>query len=96
MNTFPKLESAAVTARAISRILKEHGFPKADYWREGYYVRRVGHSRSVSVDWHIPHYQPDKDRTEKELKVAQMREVLFELGYLSSHPKAIYIECLNP
>ena len=88
-----KPDSAAVTARIISKILREHGFQKADYWTEGYYVHRVGHSRSVSVDYRVI---PHNDRARRRHQVEQMREVLFELGYVSSHPKAIYIDCLNP
>jgi hypothetical protein len=96
LNTFSKPESAAITARTISKILKKHGFHQADCRREGYYVRRIGHSRSVGVDWHIPNYQPDRHSARRGHQVEQMREILFELGYMSSHPKAIYIECLQP
>ena len=98
-----QLDSAAVVARTVSRILRQHGFQKADtsnrhYWTEGFYVHRVGYSSSVNVNYHIPHgryLSLDNDREARWSKVAQMREVLFELGYKFSHPKAIYIECLD-
>ncbi len=89
--------SAAGIARHLSRILRENGFQKANTkdkysWSEGYFVHRVGYSGTVHVDYYV------KDSLREEtaastLKVAQMREVLFELGYISNHPRAIYIEC---
>ena len=95
--TSKKPVSAAATARVISRILREHGFKRAiiGSWIEGYYVHRVGYFLpSVHVDYFVPDtHRFHKDYETRDLKVAQMREVLFELGYVSSHPHAIYIEC---
>ncbi len=79
-------KSAAVTASTISRLLRENGFGKSD----DFYIDISG--STVHVGYHNP---PNETACHKELKVAQMREVLFELGYISSHPHAIYIECLR-
>jgi hypothetical protein len=91
-----QLDSAAVVARRISRILRQHGFQKVRYYgrTEGFYVHRVGYSSTVHVDYHVP-TNTFNWKQNHESKVAQMREVLFELGYKFSHPKAIYIECLD-
>lgn len=92
--TTKKIEGSALRiAINISRILKNSGFERVNTnrqrWQgEGFYVRRVGSSSTVHVDYHIP-----GDSNTRQSKVAQMRETLFELGYFSSHPKAIYIEC---
>jgi hypothetical protein len=96
MNTTKQPASASGAARMISRILKEKGFQKANRrfggLTEGYYVQRIGYS--VHADYHVnKEVRFDNENVRKESKVAQMREVLFELGYISSHPHAIYIEC---
>lgn len=93
--------SAAATARLFSRILRENGFERAvikrDYFlTEGFYVHRVGCGNTVAVHYHVKGYQPDSDRARAQSKVAQMRECLFELSYISSHPHSIYIECKHP
>ena len=88
--------SAAAMARLLSRILKEDGFEKTDgapkWEKDGFYVHRVGHSNTVCVDYYIFRIS-DSYSCRRRSKVAQMREVLFELGYISSQPRAIYIEC---
>src|SRR4029077_12057556 len=97
----PYLGSAAVVSRMVSKLLKEHGWHRANtrnkfYWTEGFYVLRVGSGKKVHVDYHVAHDQPDRGNTQIRFsKRAQIRELLFELGYVSSHPTAIYIECQN-
>jgi hypothetical protein len=44
----------------------------------------------------ITTFPEGRNPTTRQLKIEQMREVLFELGYVSSHPRAIYIECSHP
>jgi hypothetical protein len=94
----PYLGSAAVVARMVSKILKESGYQK---WSaasgirqlEGFYVHRVGYSGTVHVSYHADNPWSKEGRNYKRSKVAQIRELLFELGYVSKHPTAIYIEC---
>ena len=94
-------KNAAATARLLSRILRDNGFERADTsdryrWTEGFHVNRVGFSSSVHVDYHTNLHETNEERIRRHSKVAQMREVLFELGYISTHPHAIYIECQSP
>ena len=94
--TTKKIEgSAARVAATLSRILRVNGFQRAGpkYKSEGFYVHRVGYSSTIHVDYHTFDYPLEEKRILRQSKVAQMREVLFELGYISSHPTAIYIEC---
>ena len=88
--------SAAVVARTISRLLRENGFKKAGpkYTSEGFVIGRAGDSNSIHVDYHtFETRQSGDDHARRWSKVAQMREVLFELGYISSQPRTIYFEC---
>ena len=97
----PNLDSAAIVARTISRALKTRGFTRAQvinksYWTEGFYVNRVGCGSSVNVDYHVHGtYQHDKDRARRFAKRDELKAALTEMGYVSSHPTAIYIECHN-
>ena len=101
MHTTTKKISGSATgvAAKLSRILRENGFPKAtvrhDYYTsEGFVVGRVGYSGTIHVDYHIfETHRPGEDHARRWSKIAQMREVLFEFGYVSSHPRSIYIEC---
>lgn len=96
MTTIKHPVSAAATARLLSRILRENGFHRAIIARgglrktEGFYVQRISYSNTVRVNYHTD------DETSARSKVAQMREVLFELGFISTHPHAIYIQCQHP
>lgn len=89
--------SASGAARTISRILRENGFEKSKRRNssEGYYVWSFGNS--VHVKYHLPYSRDPEvkanNKTASDSKVAQMRETLFELGYISSHPHDIIIEC---
>ena len=91
--------SAAVIARTIIRLLRENGFPKAEiihsyYTSEGFTVSRAGDSNTIHVDYHtLATRWPRNDHARRWSKIAQMREVLFELGYISSQPRTIYIDC---
>jgi hypothetical protein len=97
--TTKKIEGSALRiANKISRILKKNGFERVNtncqrLQGEGFYVHRAGYSSTVHVDYHTFDYPIEEKRFLRQSKIAQMREVLFELGYVSSHPKAIYIEC---
>jgi hypothetical protein len=86
--------SAAGVARVISNLLRRAGYVKAgrQYSSEGFYVHRVGYSSSVHVGFHVV----NNDRARKRSMILQMREDLFEAGYISSHPDKIYIECTHP
>jgi len=94
----PYLGSAAVVARMVSKILKESGYQK---WSaasgirqlEGFYVHRVGYSGTVHVGYHADNPWSKEGRSHEHSKLLQMREALFECGYISSHPTSIYIEC---
>lgn len=95
----PKTESAAGTARAISRLLRRSDFKMADTsdkfrWTEGWHVSRVGYSGTVSVDYYIPGVLTDIHGSIKDRRRAEREKgfkFLQEKGYIFSQPG--YIEC---
>jgi hypothetical protein len=98
----PNIESAAVTARIISRLLKKNGFKMADTsnrysWTEGFHVHRVGYSCLVSVSYHIPntqwHYPQIREIAKNES--VRVKKFLEDVGYKYSEKQPQYIECLR-
>ena len=98
----PNIESAVVTARVISRLLRKAGFRMADTsnrfrWTEGFHVSRVGCSRHITIDYHIadhylPHKVEDVERRREALK--RMEAFLAGRGYVRDTGYGGYwIEC---
>ena len=86
----PNTYSASVTARVISRMLRKAGFTMADTsdrysWTEGFYVRRVGFSNKVSIDYHLPQSSRFSRPTDyKQIRIDnndKARTFLLEKGY---------------
>jgi hypothetical protein len=90
--TSPNIESAADTARAISRILRKAGFKMSvrtdrHRWTEGLYVNRVGCSCEVALDYSysstggaLP--RNDEERQRRRDEVQRARDFLRERGYV--------------
>lgn len=103
----PVLDSAAVTARAISRIMRKDGFKMADSRGkgrvEGIYVRRVECSNLVIVGYHILCEVRDTPSAEewdrREEALSEAYRYLSEKGYTGEVPAGwavgIYIRCLG-
>lgn len=96
----PNLDSAAVTARVISRLLKKAGFRMADTsdryrWTEGFHVSRVGYSRHVQVDYHNGTWNPMPEQKQKRRDaMALMAAFLTERGYVRDETiGGYYIAC---
>lgn len=95
----PSLASAASVARTVSRIMRYSGFVMADTsdrhrWTPGWYVQRIGYSRTVSVSY----YHGDKvhARTSEEWRSRvddrnRVMSALRERGYPVDDQG--YIEC---
>lgn len=84
----PNVESAAVTARVISRLLRNAGFKMADKserhaWTEGLTVNRVGYSRNIDVDCWLPTHLTRNDDARARRREARdkARAFLKEKGY---------------
>ena len=101
----PDTWSAATTARTISRRMRKAGFVMADTsdrfnWTEGWYVRRLGVSSSVTVDynasWKIEH--DHKVFLEKRASIladkVKMRAFLTAAGY-DLLPDRLEVKCLH-
>lgn len=98
-HTAPNTQSAAVTARNISRLLRASGLPvskvmTANHWTEGLTVRRVGCSNTVSIDYHSRGNLRQYQEKAKPL-FEKVRELLTEKGY-TLHPQLLWIECNEP
>lgn len=99
----PSLYSAADTARVISRRLRKAGFTMADTsdryrWTEGFYVTRVGCSKTVSVDYHCEArpgsvFYTDEVRKGRVAIMAAVRGFLKSVGYPVPDDGPIWIEC---
>lgn len=89
----PNIESAAVTARVISRLLRKNGFQmcnmKGEYWTEGFYVEsRFG--GWVAITWHdnTVNYNvhdietPTPAMLRLNEKKNKIRQLLSERGYV--------------
>lgn len=87
----PNIESAAITARVISRRLKAAGFEMAEVvsnkYTRGFTVHRVGCSRSVSLYFSVGKWttnQPISISEEGKMRsseYARARKYLTECGY---------------
>jgi len=99
----PNVESATVTARVISRMMRRAGFQMADTsdrfrWTEGYHVSRVGCSNMVSIDYHVEgHYLPLKPEqvARRQEARAKLDAWLKERGYEREQGTG-YIKCKRP
>ena len=101
----PSIESAGVTARAISTRLRKAGFLMANTsdrfnWTEGWYVRRLGVSSLVTIDYNCS-WRVEHDRTvflaKREAVAAdrvKMREFLTAAGY-DLLPDRLEVKCLR-
>jgi hypothetical protein len=98
----PNTESATVTARVISRLMKKAGFLMADTsdnhgWTEGFYVHRVGLSNKVSIGYHQPsHRWLDPEHQERRRDAyARLDAWLTERGYVRDQGSR-FISCTYP
>ena len=100
----PNIESAAVTARCISRLLKKNGFPvstNVDKYTstEGCYVSRIGYSNSVSINYYTNMntiYTKSKAEAHKkkaEEALSKVRQFLTECGYVFENNSYMEIKC---
>ena len=96
----PNIETATVTARILSRIIRKAGFDMANTsdrynWTEGVYVRRIGLSRTISIGYHIPHkYDSDTVKEYRRQLIQKLRLYLQSRGYvLDDTSGGIHITC---
>lgn len=107
----PSIESAAATARTISRRLRAAGIPMSrptgearkgrGLYEEGVHVHRVGYSSLVTVGYWIRRYVPnDEEKARRAEVMAKVRELLTGMGYSPEAPRGLrenhfYIQCLS-
>lgn len=105
----PNIESAAVTVRVISRLLKKNGFVmstkvdkhNSNYPRtDGCYVRRRGLSNYVMIDyftnWNKVVYTRSKAEEIKKKAdelFTKIRQFLSEYGYVFENKSWLEIKC---
>jgi hypothetical protein len=86
----PKTDSAAVTARTISRMLRKAGFVMSDtsnpsHWTDGLQVRRLGCSQFVKVSYWANHAGRPGALVEAALAIGKtmnsVRKLLVDKGY---------------
>lgn len=91
--------SAAGTARSVSRMMRKAGFKMADTsdrfrWTEGVHVHRIGYSRFVSVDYHVPHtLDVQGDRQKRREEREKILAWLVERGYPLDGNRQTVIVC---
>jgi hypothetical protein len=86
----PNLESAVVTARVISRLMRKAGFLMANTddrhrWTEGFHVSRVGCSQHISIGYHTEgHMFPPAPDVQARRSEAwkKLEAFLTERGYI--------------
>ena len=97
IKTAPNIESASVTARVISRLLKKSGFLMADTrdrynWTEGFHVHRAGYSRHVIIGYYSKqplNHSDRKEIAERREARKKIRKFLEERGYVFGQNDAI-------
>lgn len=96
----PNIESAAVVARVISRLLKKAGFTMADTsdkyrWTEGFHVHRLGYSNTVIVDYNFKTLNHEQHRAKIREERLKAHNFLSERGYEfdPKYPGLLYINC---
>jgi hypothetical protein len=98
----PNIESAAIVANVVARLLKKAGCQMADKsnrhrWTEGLHAYRIGVSSTVAVDYHFR----DVNAQNLELrraKRAEASQLLEAKGYAldPAYPDLVYITCKGP
>jgi len=96
----PNIESAAVVARVISRLLKKAGFLMSNTsdkyrWTEGFHVHRLGYSNTVIVDYHFKTLDHDLFRNKIREERQKAHLFLSERGYEfdPNYSGLLYINC---
>lgn len=106
MQKTPKIDSPAVTARVVSRILKKANFKMAiktdEYnWTDGFYIHRIGFSKIVNIDYYVKRHALDDITKEKKLAIVSDMEKAFKFledkGYAIKRNRGFSaeIECNN-
>lgn len=95
----PNIESAAVVARVISRLLRKNGFLMSESvdrhnWTEGVYVHRVGYSKELSIDYRLQLSDMTNDEACVRRKecLKKVRQFVSDHGYVLDDRKWIVCE----